>query len=159
MSAVVKDFPPRTRRMRQGDIVSVAGLERSTYDYPWGPGIFRDCLLAGYSSVVLEQIGQVVGYGIISIAAGEAHLLNICIARELRGRGMGSGLLDYLLSHARSIGAQRVFLEVRPSNLEARHMYRSAGFSVIGVRKRYYRARGGGHEDAVVLVRRLIGGD
>jgi ribosomal-protein-alanine N-acetyltransferase len=158
MSAVVKDLPLRIRPMRQTDVVAVAGIERCAYDYPWGPGIFRDCLLAGYTSVVLEQTGQVVGYGIISIAAGEAHLLNLCIVTELRRGGMGRGLLEYLLAMARSSGAERVFLEVRPSNLPARHLYRSAGFSVIGVRKGYYRARVG-HEDAVVLIRRLIDDD
>jgi ribosomal-protein-alanine N-acetyltransferase len=158
MIAVVKELPLRVRRMRQSDVVAVAAIERKTYDFPWTPGIFRDCLLAGYASVVLESVGKVVGYGIVSVAAGEAHLLNICIEDNLRGQGVGRRLLENLLAHARATGAERVFLEVRPSNHPARSLYRSAGFDVIGVRKGYYRARGG-KEDAVVLLHRFTDPD
>lgn len=154
MIAVVKDLPPRIRAMHQADVAEVAAIERATYDYPWSAGIFRDCLLAGYTSLVLDRGGEIVGYGILSVAAGEAHLLNICVAPTLRRRGVGTRLLEYLLSHARTSGADRVFLEVRPSNRAALKLYRENGFQIIGVRKAYYKATGGS-EDAVVLVRRF----
>ena len=152
MIAVVKERPPVIRAMRQADVAAVAALERDTYDFPWSDGIFRDCLLAGYMNVVLDRDGEVVGYGIMSVAAGEAHLLNICVAKSLRRQGIGRNLLAYLLRRAQTLRAQRVFLEVRPSNEGAIALYRDSGFEVLGVRERYYKAHDG-NEDAVVLVR------
>lgn len=152
MIAVVKDFPPVIRAMRQADVDAVAAIEKSTYDFPWSPGIFRDCLLGGYTNVVLDRNGEVVGYGIMSVAAGEAHLLNICVARELRRQGIGRSLLTYLIRRSRAFRARRMYLEVRPSNERAVNLYRQMGFEVLGVREGYYKAHGG-NEDAVVFVR------
>jgi len=153
MSAVLDELPLRIRRMQQDDVPHVAGLERSVYEFPWSAGIFRDCLLAGYTSVVLEQSRGVAGYSIMSIAAGEAHLLNICIAESLRGQGIGGELLHYMIGRGQDAGAERLYLEVRPSNKHAIRLYRRSGFEVVGVRRGYYRAHGG-KEDAIVLVHR-----
>lgn len=151
MIAVAKELPPVIRAMRQADLAAVAAIEKDTYDFPWSEGIFRDCLLAGYTSVVLDRSGEVVGYGIMSVAAGEAHLLNICVAKPLRRRGIGRTLLRYLMRRARTFRAKRMFLEVRPSNERAISLYREAGFEMLGVREGYYKAHDG-NEDAVVLV-------
>jgi len=151
MIAVAKDLPPVIRAMRQADVAAVAAIESDTYEFPWSAGIFRDCLLAGYTNVVLDRDGEIVGYGIMSVAAGEAHLLNICVAGALRRQGIGRALLGYLLRRAQTFRAQRMFLEVRPSNESAINMYRQAGFETLGVREGYYKARDGS-EDAVVLV-------
>ena len=154
MSAVLKGQPPLIRPMRPEDLLPVAQLEQLVYEFPWTVGIFRDCMLAGYKTVALESNGEIAGYSIMSVAAGEAHLLNICIAPALREQGEGRRLLEHMLAHALAAGADRVYLEVRPSNVRALRLYREAGFEVIGVRRGYYRAHGG-HEDAVVLIRRL----
>ncbi|UCG72488.1 MAG: ribosomal protein S18-alanine N-acetyltransferase [Chromatiales bacterium] len=154
MSAAVEDLPPQLRPMRQEDVPAVAALEQAAYEFPWSAGIFRDCLLAGYTAVTLETDHEIVGYAVMSVAAGEAHLLNICIAPHLRRRGIARRLLQHMLELAMQSGAERLFLEVRPSNRDAMRLYRAAGFDVIGVRRGYYRAVGG-NEDAVVLVRRI----
>lgn len=151
MIAIVKDLPPNIRAMSQADIPAVTAIESGTYEFPWSSGIFRDCLLAGYTSVVLERDDEVIGYGIMSVAAGEAHLLNICIKQELRRQGIGRSLLLYLLDRAKHFAAERIFLEVRPSNEPALSLYEKLGFRILGVREGYYKARQG-NEDAVVLV-------
>lgn len=151
MIAVVKDLPPVIRPMSHSDIVSVLEIENATYDFPWTGGIFRDCLLAGYTALVLDLDGDVVGYCIMSIAAGEAHLLNICIADPLRRQGLGKRLLTQALTRAKDYRAARIFLEVRPSNSPALELYTQAGFETLGVRQRYYKAKDG-NEDAVVLI-------
>ncbi len=156
MSAAVEHLPPQIRAMRQEDVPDVAALEQAAYEFPWSAGIFRDCLLAGYTAVILETEGEVMGYAVMSVAAGEAHLLNLCLALHFRRRGIGRRLLQHMLELAMQAGAERLFLEVRPSNREAMRLYRTAGFDVIGVRRGYYRAPGG-NEDAVVLVRRILG--
>ena len=151
MSAVAKDLPPVIRPMRQADIGAITAIENATYDFPWSAGIFRDCLLAGYTNLALDCGGDTVGYGIMSIAAGEAHLLNICVIKELRRQGIGTKLLRHMMRLAREASVERIYLEVRPSNKPAYSLYHAAGFEVLGVRENYYKARGG-KEDAVVLV-------
>jgi ribosomal-protein-alanine N-acetyltransferase len=149
MSAAVN---PRTeiRLMQPADLKAVASVEREAYQFPWSLGIFRDCLLAGYQCLVLDVGGAVMGYGIMSIAAGEAHLLNLCVHPQAQGLGYGRRLLNALLVRATDADAERVFLEVRPSNATALKLYASVGFERIGVRPSYYQALNG-REDAVIL--------
>ncbi|MGB5940732.1 MAG: ribosomal protein S18-alanine N-acetyltransferase [Rhodanobacter sp.] len=140
----------QVRSMRVEDLDAVSALENASYEFPWSPGIFGDCLKAGHPCWVLCVGEAVAGYGILSTGASEAHVLNLCIGPDWRGRGLGRHLLGRLLDVARWNGAERVFLEVRPSNPLARTLYESMGFREIGRRPRYYPARHG-REDAIVM--------
>ena len=84
--------------MQPADLKAVAAVERVAYQFPWSLGIFRDCLLAGYHCLVLEIGGSVTGYGIMSIAAGEAHLLNLCVHPNAHHLGYGRRLLAAMLT-------------------------------------------------------------
>jgi len=147
--------PPGLRPMREDDLDVVLGIEQRAYPFPWTRGIFRDCLRADYPAWVLVEDGEVIGYGVLSIAAEEAHLLNVCAAPEVQGRGHGRRLLRALLRLARGRGARRVFLEVRPSNAPAIALYHDEGFNEIGRRPRYYPAHEG-REDAIVMAMELL---
>jgi ribosomal-protein-alanine N-acetyltransferase len=153
MSAAVE---PRTqiRLMLPADLKAVARVEQDSYAYPWSLGIFRDCLLAGYHSLVLDVGGAVTGYAIMSTAASEAHILNLCVHPAARRFGYGRRLLNALLVRADEAEVDRAFLEVRPSNKAAINLYRSAGFVEIGVRPSYYQAAHG-REDAIVFAASL----
>jgi ribosomal-protein-alanine N-acetyltransferase len=140
--------------MQPSDLKAVAAVERAAYEYPWSLGIFRDCLLAGYYSLVLEVSDTVTGYGIMSIAAAEAHLLNLCVHPSSQRLGYGRVLLSALLAKAHDAEVDKVFLEVRPSNQRALQLYHSAGFEQIGMRPAYYQAEHG-REDAVILAAAL----
>lgn len=144
------------RDMGPDDVAAVARLEAQSYAFPWSEGIFRDCLRVGYYCCVAEDEGQCIGYAIMSVGAGEAHVLNLCVAERMRRRGLGADLLAQLLEFAAATGAREIFLEVRPSNAAAIHLYKTRGFSQIGVRRGYYQSVGG-REDAVVLRRQLAG--
>ena len=160
MSAVVADTeaqPARLRVMREEDLEAVMQIELRAYPFPWSRGIFRDCLRAGYPAWVLECGQEVIGYGVLSVAADEAHVLNLCTAPHARGRGHGRRLLRALVQQARGRGAQRLFLEVRPSNPHAMALYQAEGFNEIGRRPRYYPAHEG-REDAVVMAIELSSG-
>ncbi len=142
--------------MREGDLDAVMAIEQRAYPFPWTRGIFKDCLKAGYPSWVMTEHGLVIGYGLLSIAADEAHVLNVCVAPERQGRGLGRYLLRALVKIARDHRVQRVFLEVRPSNPGAITLYHSEGFNEIGRRPRYYPAKDG-REDALVMAIELGG--
>lgn len=157
-SAVAADRerqPARLRVMREEDLDAVMAIELRAYPFPWSRGIFRDCLRAGYPSWVLDEAGEVVGYGVLSVAADEAHILNLCTAPARQGRGHGRRLLRALVQQARGRGAQRLFLEVRPSNPQALALYAAEGFAEIGRRPRYYPAHHG-REDAIVMAMELL---
>ena len=158
MSALASDAPQPVaalRPMRESDLAEVHALEIRAYEFPWTLGIFRDCLRADYPAWVLQVDGRLAGYCLMSIAAGEAHVLNVCTAPELQGRGLGRQLVHALLRIARARRVDRVFLEVRPSNVAAIRLYDAEGFNEIGRRPRYYPARNG-REDALVMALELF---
>lgn len=154
MSAVVARAEPDCRPMHEGDVRAVMDIERRAYRFHWTEGIFRDCLRVGYCCWVMELAGAVVGYGIMSLVVGEAHLLNICVAPEWQHRGYGRFLLEHFMELARERGAGQMFLEVRLSNTPAIALYRSQGFNEVGMRKNYYPGEGT-REDALILAKDL----
>lgn len=153
MVAARNDLPipqVQLRPMAEEDLARVSAVERESYSFPWSEGIFRDCLRVGYVCRVVEIGFDLVGYGVMSTGAGEAHILNLCVRDAMRGRGIGRTLLRQLLDLAVEAGVEDAFLEVRPSNLAAIRLYQSLGFVPVGVRRGYYQAAGG-REDATVL--------
>ncbi len=150
MSAVVTEQAPLLRPMREHDLVHVLEVEQRAYEFPWTLGIFGDCLRAGYCCWSLVVGETVLGYAIMVVTLDEAHILNICIDPGFHRRGHAQRLLDHLLALAVRHGASMVFLEVRPTNVAARHLYTRNGFSQIALRRGYYPARVG-REDALVL--------
>ena len=138
------------RMMTEADLPAVLAIEKSAYSFPWSDGIFRDCLNAGYRCRILERNGGIEGYGISSVAAGEAHILNLCIRPASRQAGLGRMLLEYIMDEARCSHADTMFLEVRASNHAALHLYETAGFNEIGQRRNYYPASQG-KEDALIM--------
>lgn len=145
----------RCREMHRTDLPAVLAIERQSYDFPWSEGIFRDCLRMGYSSwVVTDTPGGILGYGLMSYAMDEAHILNICVDPASRRSGIAAYLLEHLLLQARQHEVDWVLLEVRKSNAAAIALYQGAGFHEIGERRNYYPALKG-REDALVLGQRL----
>ena len=153
---MLKPKPPVTiREMNHDDLSMVSDIERRSYEFPWSHGVFHDCLLAGNQCLALIREGHVAGYAILSVAAGEAHILNLCTDPEFRALGYGERLLDELMYRARSASVREIFLEVRPTNETAIGLYRKKGFHQIAARPAYYQARDG-REDASVLVKKLV---
>ena len=130
----IAEPPAQIRAMGHDDLSMVSDIERRSYDFPWSHGVFRDCLLAGYQCIVLERDGEVAGYGILSVAAGEAHILNLCVEPAYRSHGYGERLLDEILFRARTSSVREIFLEVRPSNENALALYKKKGFHKVANR-------------------------
>ena len=149
MSAVLKDVP-YLAPMREQDLAEVLAIENAIYTHPWTRGNFADSLRAGYECRTLRLGGELLGYFVLMVAAGEAHLLNLSIAARYQRSGHGSYLLREAAGLARGLRARSLFLEVRPSNRAAQGLYTRFGFRKIAVRRGYYPARTG-REDALVL--------
>lgn len=150
------DIKAHVRPMRRGDIDAVLRLERAAYSFPWTASIFHNCLRVGYHAWILaDGEGRVIGYGFLSIAVDEAHILNICVSESQRGRGLAGQILDTMVHTAIAENAESLTLEVRPSNRSARRLYKRRGFEFVGRRPRYYPAADG-REDALLLTLKLI---
>ncbi len=154
MIAPMQEPPAHIRPMHHDDLAMVSDIERRSYDFPWSHGVFRDCLLAGYQCVILDRGARVAGYAILSIAAGEAHILNLCVDPAHRAHGYGEQLLNEILGRARVAEVEEIFLEVRPSNETAMALYKKKGFHQIANRPKYYQGSQG-REDAAVLSKKL----
>jgi ribosomal-protein-alanine N-acetyltransferase len=144
------DLVPKYRRITAADLDAVVAIEEAIYPHPWTHGNFRDSLEAGYECWIVACGGEIAGYCVAMVAAGEVHLLNLSVAGPWQRRGIGREILGFVLGLARRSGAARVFLEVRPSNEAARALYAAAGFTEIATRRAYYPA-GEAREDAIVL--------
>ena len=154
MTMLVAEPPPSIRVMVHDDLKQTSDIERRSYDFPWSHGVFRDCMLAGYNCIVIERVDLVVGYAILSVAAGEAHILNLCVDPNYRHLRYGERLLDEVLLRARRADVKQIFLEVRPSNTAALALYKKKDFHQVTQRPAYYQAKDG-REDAAVLCKVL----
>ncbi len=142
------------RTMHSADLKQVVNVEQKAYPHPWTIGIFRDCLRIGYNSWVMTLDETVIGYGIVMLSPGEAHILNICIDPDYQRKGLGRFLLHHLINKSNQTDIDMLLLEVRRSNVQAQQLYISEGFHELGVRKAYYPA-GNGREDAIILAKYL----
>jgi ribosomal-protein-alanine N-acetyltransferase len=136
--------------MQMADLDAVMAIEPLIYTHPWTHGNFKDSLNAGYSCWVYAEGNCVIGYAVLMLVLDEAHLLNLSIAQAYQGRGLGHALLEQMMHTARNHGAQNMFLEVRPSNEAAIHLYERVGFNEMAVRRGYYPAKDG-REDAILM--------
>ncbi len=155
MSAILVDRGSRLRPLGAADLDAVMAIEQRAYEFPWSKGIFRDCLRVGYCCWCYENAGGIEGYGVISVAAGESHVLNLTVRPESQRRGIGKKLMSHFVQLARRHDAELVMLEVRPSNQAAIGLYHKCGFNEIGVRRNYYPAENG-REDALLFALSLV---
>jgi ribosomal-protein-alanine N-acetyltransferase len=142
------------RPMAVEDVDEVMHLETAVYQFPWTERIFRDCIRVGYDCWLAELDNGIVAHAVISIAAGESHILNLAVSEDHQGKGFGKQFIHFLLGIAGSKRAEIMMLEVRPSNLQAISCYNSAGFNEIGCRKDYYPAPNG-KEDALLFAKQI----
>jgi ribosomal-protein-alanine N-acetyltransferase len=138
------------RFMREEDIDQVLEIEHASFTTPWSREAFYNELNMNKFAIyiVLEVDKKVVGYCGVWVVIDEAHVTNIAILPEYRGRKLGEALMQQLFDVARTMGAKSMTLEVRVTNYIAQSMYRKFGFQKGGLRKNYYTDN---QEDALVM--------
>jgi len=151
MSAVVKSQHEGMAPMRMDDLDEVMAIETAVYPFPWTRGIFADCIKVGYSCWVYREKGKFVGYCVMALGPGEAHILTLCVDPNFQRRGYARMIMNFMLRLARKWQAETVYLEVRPDNYAAIRLYVSLGFSEVGRRPNYYPAENGQREDALIM--------
>jgi [ribosomal protein S18]-alanine N-acetyltransferase len=143
------------RPMQLADLEQVLVVEQAAYTHPWTRAMFVDSLESRYECWVAESHGELIGHTVLSIACGEAHILNICVKPDKQRQGIGRYIMNRLLLRAKAEQAEMVFLEVRASNESAQQLYLSMGFNQVGERKNYYRSHQG-RENAIIFALHII---
>lgn len=138
-----------SRLMEPEDIKEVALLEAEAFSDPWNEIMLLNELSNALSHyIVLVCGGNIVGYAGFWLVAGEAQITRVAVKKEFRGQGLGKKLTEAAVQSAWQCRAEAITLEVRESNLAARKVYESCGFSQNGLRPNYY---GDNNENAVIM--------
>ena len=142
---------PVLRRMTLSDVPAVHRLEEAIFSMPWSEKDFvyemTENKVARY--LVIEEAGEIIAFAGAHIILDQAHVTNIAVRQDCRGRGLGRMITRALMQYASNLGAEYLTLEVRQSNAAAQNLYKSLGFVKVNVRKRYYEDTG---EDAWLMV-------
>lgn len=132
------------------DIPALVEIEQLSFTTPWTEEAFHNELsnndLAHYT--VVEVGNRVIAYCGMWLIVDEAHITNIAVHPQFRGKQIGEMLLTYVMAFAHLNGANKMTLEVRPSNETALNLYEKLGFEHKGTRPRYYQDD---HEDAWIM--------
>ena len=142
---------PVLRRMTLSDVPAVHRIEEAIFSMPWSEKDFvyemTENKVARY--LVIEEAGEIIAFAGAHIILDQAHVTNIAVRQDCRGRGLGRMITRALMQYASNLGAEYLTLEVRQSNATAQNLYKSLGFVKVNVRKRYYEDTG---EDAWLMV-------
>lgn len=138
------------------DFAAVYHVNQISDEFHWREESMRDCLSnSAHFCWVLEIDNQIEAFIIVSVAAQESEIWNLCVAPHVQRRGYASLLLKHALAFVKEKGAQMMFLEVRVSNKAAQALYQAFGFNEFSIRKNYYRYHGDTREDALVFALNL----
>ena len=141
-----------TRAWTLGDLDAIAALEKECFSDPWTRRMLADSFLSEhFHGILLEEDGNIVGYGGIGIAADEAEIELVAVNEMYRRCGRGKQIVSDLVAYAKERGVKRIFLEVRVSNAAAQLLYLRCGFAGLYARSRYYPDG----EDAIVMKKEL----
>ncbi|MCL6616251.1 MAG: ribosomal protein S18-alanine N-acetyltransferase [Anoxybacillus ayderensis] len=132
------------------DLDRIVEIEQLSFTLPWSRSSFYQELTNNRYAryIVMEHDGQIIGYCGMWLVMDEAHITNIAVLPEFRGKKLGEALMKQAMALAREEGAKTMTLEVRVSNTVAQSLYRKLGFLNGGIRKRYYSDN---QEDALVM--------
>jgi len=142
------------KKINATDVEQLMLIENLCHSHPWNEKTFRSCIDGRYFGFSLTANQTLVGFYIGEYVAGEATLMDICVAPEHQGNSYGRFLIEHFFKQAKELGGEKAFLEVRAKNFSALMMYINQGFSEIGRRTGYYPSEIG-YEDAIVMKKRL----
>lgn len=137
------------RQMTFEDLPRVHQIDRDSFSAPWPAEAFAIELKNPKARCwVIQEADQIIGFIVFWMIIDECHIATIAIDHAFRGKGYARELIQKTLQSSRSEGATHAYLEVRSSNEEAKSLYRSFGFDIVGIRKKYYKDN---NEDALLL--------
>lgn len=145
-------------RAKASDVSAISEIESACFAVPWSFEMLYsdivDSVVADYFAA-RDEHGKILGFCGMYDVAEEAHITNIAVLPDYRGRGIAGQLVAAMIKNAQAHGCRAVTLEVRVGNEAAIRLYRRYGFVTEGMRKRYYSDNG---EDALIMWLNFDGG-
>jgi ribosomal-protein-alanine N-acetyltransferase len=139
----------RIEKMRRSYLREVIGIERVSFSANWRKSMFKEILGRNDGLFLVACLrDRVVGYVICLVGDETSHIINLAVHPDFRRRHIGEVLMLSALKESASRRATKAHLELRVSNGSAKRLYEKLGFSVVGVRERYYPDN---QEDAIVM--------
>jgi len=143
-------------RMQESDLEEVMKIERVSFKLPWKRSYFLyDMNRPNAYCLVAKEENRIIGYSVAWKIEDQIHLANIAVHPQERRKGVGSQLLKAILEIGKEVRCQKIFLEVRKSNIQAQNFYRKFGFVHTLTQKGYYHDG----EDALLLEKKLFNTD
>lgn len=141
------------RKMNLDDLQEVERIEKESFKEPWPyEALYNELMKSDFTlAYVVEVEGKVVGYSFVHFMDPYAHLINIAIDKNFQRKGLAKALLNEIINYSLANGLKSIVLEVRVGNTKAQNLYKSFGFKVIRVEKKYYRDG----EDAFIMIKDL----
>ena len=139
--------------MNLEDLNSIQNILFKDFDNFWTYSTFEQELKCdnSYFIIVRNENDEIVGFAGLKVIVDEADIMNIVVKKSYRNNGIGSILLENLISYAKSLSLKTVTLEVNDHNLSAIRLYDKFNFDHIGIRKKYYN----GESDAIIMSKQL----
>ena len=131
------------RKLSEDDVSEVVRLQKEVMPNPWSEQSFRSSIKAGDGCYILTRDTEIVAVAVIAQVLGEAELLTIALEKQEQGQGLGTALLDDLMSLLQEQSAKQCMLEVMEGNDAAISLYRRIGFKSVAKRKAYYKTEQG----------------
>ena len=127
--------------MKKSDLKDVIWIERKSFRTPWTGNAFRreienDDDFSHF--IVARHKNRTIAFIGFTHVLDEVHILTFAVHPKYRQRGVGTQLLTHALNMAKTLGAKKVTLEVRVSNISAQSLYKKFGFQIVAMRKRFY---------------------
>ncbi len=138
--------------MTTSDVDLLMTIEEACHSHPWSHKTFTSCIGGRYFGYLAKIADEIIGFYVGEHVAGEATLMDICVAPTQQGKKYGQELLSHFIAQAQQLGNNKIWLEVRAKNFAAQMLYIKNGFSEVSRRTGYYpSASGMGYEDAIVM--------
>jgi ribosomal-protein-alanine N-acetyltransferase len=129
----------RIRWMIRRDMPEALAIEESSFEFPWTEEDFVRCLRQrNCIGMVAERNDKIVGFMIYELLQSELHVLNFAVRKEFRRMGVGSQMMEKLVSKLSYGRRDRIVLEVRETNLDAQLFFKKQTFRAIDVLRDYY---------------------
>lgn len=126
-------------RMTARHLCRVSEIEAACFSRPWSYQSLESELHNENSLFfVAQEEGEVIGYIGMQVVLDEGYLFNVAVDSRFRKRGVGSALVETLVTYGKKHNLSFITLEVRESNTPARSLYEAFGFIKVGERKAYY---------------------
>ena len=140
-------------KMTLDDLNNIKDILISDFDDFWNYDILKEELECSNSYFVIakKDDNEIVGFAGLKVIVDEADIMNIVVKKSFRHNGIGSILLENLISYSKNKSLKTITLEVNEHNLSAIHLYDKFSFDHIGIRKKYYN----GESDAIIMSKKL----